>query len=914
MTFELPKLTDLETESDVEQKLIFPFLVADQPFGLGISPSEILTKKDIRRLSIGKGKQRKSYFPDYLVLIGGLPLVVIEAKDPNADLDEGFREARLYAAEVNAIFQPGLNPLTKVIAINGSRILAGDWDHVKPQISMSYPELTVSSEKMAALHAMIDRDVLQKNFVALSGSIKPKRLWKPRRMNGGPTSQDEEISHNTFGATISAEFAHIFNPTTIEDRVRIARTAYIPSKRRERYVDPIDKVIRASRPPSETSSLLIEDTASPREILQKFETPRQLEHQVLLIVGGVGVGKTTFIDHLQYAALPKDLIDMTVWVRINMNFAPVSSNEIYSWLRQEIIAGCRSTYPDIDFDTLKTLKAVFSVEVRRFDKGIGQLYKDDQNLYNEKLGETLQQLFADLHQKAVAHTRYCSTERGKLLILVVDNCDKRTLDQQLLMFEAAQWIQKEFRALVILPLREETYDNHRDKPPLDTALKDLVFRIEPPLFHQVLVSRVQMALNEINQSGAKTFRYELPNGFLVEYPQSDKAYYLTSIVHAIFEHDRQIRRIILGLSGRNIRRALEMFLEFCTSGHITEDYIFKIRQAQGKYLLPLYQVERVLLRMNRRYYDSDHSYVKNLFAIDSKDTRPSHFSRLILLRWLFGKFSQQSGTSVKGYFPISLAIEELGVYGLEASIIRREVEYLTKAHCIISEDFREESLTDQDLIRLSPAGFVHLDLLNSVTYLAAVAEDTWFYSEDAARPIANRIRSTDTQYQADTAIANARDVFQYLATERETAVASMDAIFGHAIFEQLTDLSAIPGAIDALERSLTSAPWIGAYSRFPAKSTAVGTVVNVRDFGVFVELEPGISGLIPVKRLPVNFMTLEQFAPGERLTIEIVSVNAIKKRIEMSYIGPAPKEPLSEIEQLALDIFLPLGTRPNPQL
>jgi Type I restriction enzyme R protein N terminus (HSDR_N) len=566
MTFELPRLTDLQTESDVEQKLIFPFLVADQPFGLGISPSEILTKKDIRRLSIGKGKQRKSYFPDYLILIGGLPLVVIEAKDPNADLDEGFREARLYAAEVNAIFQPGLNPLTTVVAINGNRLLAGVWDHSKPQISMNYPEFTVSSEKMAALHAMVDRDALQKEFAALSGSIKPKRLWKPRRMNGGPASQDEEIPHNTFGVTISAEFAHIFNPTTIEDRVRIARTAYIPSKRRERYVDPIDKVIRASRPPSETSSLLIEDTASPREILQKLEAPKQLEHQVLLIVGGVGVGKTTFIDHLQYVALPKDLMDTTVWVRINLNFAPASSNEIYAWLRKEIVAGCRSAYPDLDFDTLKTMKAVFSVEVRRFEKGIGVLYKDDPNLYKQKLAETLQQLSDDLHQKAVAHTRYCSTERGRLLILVVDNCDKRTLDQQLLMFEAAQWIQKEFRALVILPLREETYDNHRDKPPLDTALKDLVFRIEPPLFHQVLVSRVQMALNEINKSGAKTFRYELPNGFHVEYPQSDKAYYLTSIVHAIFEHDRQIRRIILGLSGRNIRRALEMFLEFCTSG------------------------------------------------------------------------------------------------------------------------------------------------------------------------------------------------------------------------------------------------------------------------------------------------------------------------------------------------------------
>lgn len=70
------------------------------------------------------------------------------------------------------------------------------------------------------------------------------------------------------------------------------------------------------------------------------------------------------------------------------------------------------------------------------------------------------------------------------------------------MFEAAQWLQREFRCLVVLPLRDETYDNHRDQPPLDTALKDLVFRIEPPMFQQVLVSRVQLAMRALDTGGA----------------------------------------------------------------------------------------------------------------------------------------------------------------------------------------------------------------------------------------------------------------------------------------------------------------------------------------------------------------------------------------------------------------------------
>jgi hypothetical protein len=903
MKFDLPDLSALQNESDVEQKLVYPLLVAEEPFGFGIAPNEILTKKNIRRLTIGKGSDRKSYFPDYLVLVSGIPLVVIEVKKPEEDLDEAYREARLYATEVNAIYHPGINPLTKVVATNGVRLIGGAWDHEKPEIDMTHAEFSASSEKMAQLHGLIGRANLQRDFARVSASIKPNRIFKPRRMIGGIAIQQEEIGHNTFGATISAEFAHIFNPSTLNDRVRIAREGYIPSRRRERYVDPIDKVIRASRPPSETSSRPFEDTSKPREFFQAFKEPKQLEHQVLLIVGGVGVGKTTFIDHLQYAALPQDLIDTTIWIRVNMNNAPASPNEIYNWLRTQIILGCRAAYPEIDFDELDTIKAVFSVEVRKFDKGIGALHKHDQNLFNEKLAERLNELSNDLHHQAVAYTRYCSTERGKLLVIVVDNCDKRTLNQQLLMFEAAQWTQKEFRALVILPLREETYDNYRDKPPLDTALKDLVFRIEPPLFHNVLVSRVQIAMNELKKSGDKTFRYDLPNGFHVEYPQSDKAYYLTSIVHAIFEHDRQIRRLILGLSGRNIRRALEMFLELCTSGHITEDFIFRIRQAEGQFVLPLHLVERVLLRMNRRFYDSDRSYVKNLLAIDPKDPHPNHFSRLMILRWLFDKFSQQGGVGLKGYFTIKLLIDELVLYGLEPSIIRRDVEYLTKAHCIVTEDFRDEGLTEEDLIKLAPAGFVHLDLMNSVTYLAAIAEDTWFYTEPPARRIADRIQRLPSHYMADTAIANARDVLGFFQDERAKAIASTSAIIDLGTYEKLSDLSTAPDAINSLERSLTTPSWAAAYGRFPAKSNATGTVVNVKDFGVFVELEPGISGLIPAQRLPLGFKRLEQFTYGERVIVEIQSINAIKKRIDMSFVGPAPEENPADIAQMTLEMM-----------
>jgi hypothetical protein len=110
MSFNKPKLAEMLNESDVEQKLVFPFLVAPKPYGLGLSSAQILSKQNVRKFLIGKGSDQKSYFPDYLIVKASLPLFVVEAKPRGANLEEAFREARLYAAEMNAIFPAGLNP------------------------------------------------------------------------------------------------------------------------------------------------------------------------------------------------------------------------------------------------------------------------------------------------------------------------------------------------------------------------------------------------------------------------------------------------------------------------------------------------------------------------------------------------------------------------------------------------------------------------------------------------------------------------------------------------------------------------------------------------------------------------------------------------------------------------------------
>lgn len=888
MAFELPAIEHLSNESDVEAKLIMPLLTSSEPYGFGISISCIQTKANIRRFTIGKGSDQKLYFPDFLVIINGYPLVVIEAKPPGHNIHDAFREARLYAHELNAVFPSGQNPLKLVLAINGEQIAFGHWDQSAPIHLLDLRELLPSSRLFSEVQRACSKTSLEHAAVALQASNNPIKLKKPRRLVGGSSIQQEEVGHNTFGATISADFGRIFNPTTREDRSFIAQFGYIPSLRRTRYVDPIDRVIRASRPHSEVDAKPIENSGKPQEVIDALKKFKALEHQVLLIVGSVGSGKTTFIDYLEEVALPRDLVAQTVWVRLNMNGAPISEKEIYDWLRKQIISGCRDAYPSTDFDNLASLRLLYSVEINRFNKGRGQLYQFSTEKYNEELAKLLEDLEKDLHQTAVAYSRHCATEREKLLIIVLDNCDKRLLTEQLLMFQAAEWIQKEFRALVILPLREETYDNHRDRPPLDTAMKDLVFRIEPPLFQNVLVSRVQLALNELTKASEKTYRYELPNGFHVEYASTDQAFYLTSILSSIFEHDRHIRRMITGLAGRNLRRALEIFLEFCTSGHIGEDQIFKIRQSEGRHTLPIFLVTQVLLRLNRRFYDSDHSYIKNLFDANRLDPHPVFFARLGILRWLYEKFTTPGPTGLRGYFQIKQIKSELVPLGFDEYIVDREIEYLAKAFCILSEDFRTESLSDGDLVRLAPAGFVHLELVGNPTYLAATAEDTSFDNEVVAQQIAKRISHLREQYEVSTVLSNASDLIQYLNRVRKSQLECIGSYLERSDYESLTNISDADNSVKRLQDNCISGPWIDISEKLQPGLEVTGIVVNTKDYGVFVELkEFGVTGLIHKSKLPHRFETNPIFAPGEDTRVKVIDIDPIRQRLGLSYIADA---------------------------
>lgn len=75
------------------------------------------------------------------------------------------------------------------------------------------------------------------------------------------------------------------------------------------------------------------------------------------------------MDYVSMVALPEELRKKTVWVRINLNEAPLTPNVAYTWLTDAIIRDLRQQNPGQDFDDVAVLEKILAPELNVLRKG-----------------------------------------------------------------------------------------------------------------------------------------------------------------------------------------------------------------------------------------------------------------------------------------------------------------------------------------------------------------------------------------------------------------------------------------------------------------------------------------------------------------------------------------------------------------
>ncbi len=441
---------------------------------------------------------------------------------------------------------------------------------------------------------------------------------------------------------------------------------------------------------------------------------------------------------------PEDQRNATHWAFINFNNAPEPLVSAQNWLCQQFIDSFYRENPQFDPYTNENLTRIFSEDLQKrrgiydeIKKKISAPEAQKTRIATCKMAEGPQRL-------ALGICRHFAGQRQEVVVVVMDNVDRLDLESQLGAFTLSLWFLDQSKAFIILQMRDETYEQFKNSKPLDTFRSGVVFHITPPRFLDVVKRRLEFSLEYLSRHSPDTLEYHLGSGVRIWYPNSRIGEFMRSIYLELFDRRHNLSRILQGLAGRDIRRALDMFVSILNSGHLREEAITSTVVGAGGVGIPEYRILRILMRTEPRFFNNSSGFVSNIFYFDENWQQPNNFIVPEILFWLSDNRKRRGEIGLEGYFSVTRIAEELQKHGYVRDDVCQACSWLLQNNLIEADHMNHTSVDFVDSVKVTAAGFIHLRVLSErLEYLHGVLAVTPISDSRTAPEIAEYLRRED---------------------------------------------------------------------------------------------------------------------------------------------------------------------------
>lgn len=700
-------------EADVESLIAEPLLV-DTRY-LGFPKSALRPKRFIAPYDIDKGNKKiKGYFPDYIVELHNLPAIALEAKKPNENALEAFREAQLYCQAVNTNFSAGVNPCKFAIGLNSKEIYVGTWD-ASPKL-FKWDDLSPQSSSLDDLRSIISSDRIYSELQEIQDQLVLKSFKRASSFGDGETYALSRVGLNDFATEIAPALRDYFTSENQNNNREIFETAYVSSAESSGYDRQLDFYLRdrvSKRDGITVMKPTKRDEKSMSDRIKNFGNSKKSEGELQILTGGVGAGKSLFIRRYKELLLPEEIKDRVHWAFLDFNTAPPETPDWKEWIYSQISGELNNGTDQFDILDGDDQERILNQKIKERSAYYKRMEGiEGQSAALEKARD-IEQWRADPEILTKSLIRFLQGDKRHTVVIVFDNVDRRSTDEQLLAFQWAMNIKQQTRALIILQMRDITFERFKDEPPLDTFKTGGVFHISPPNFVTVVRKRLELALQNLHGSVRETQSFVTDGGATLTFPATDAANFLREIYTTIFDRSNNTARIIDSLAVRNVRRSLDMFMSILTSGHIPSSLMGSLAMGGTKDRLPEYIILRTLMRGDYRFARDDTGFTANIFHTHESWGTPSNLIIPNVLYYLVAKRKVTGDNGQSGYIAVSRLQKLLSTCGFSEHATLLACNYILKNSLAEADSFTDDGVRPASCLRISSSGYAHMRYLSS---------------------------------------------------------------------------------------------------------------------------------------------------------------------------------------------------------
>jgi len=465
-----------------------------------------------------------------------------------------------------------------------------------------------------------------------------------------------------------------------------------------------------------------------------------LARRPIVLLGDVGVGKTSFLKHLMHVRAV-DEFKNAHHVYVDLASQGAFVNDLNKFILEEIEKQLLERY-DLDLFEDGFVRGVLNSEISRHRNSVHKsLYENDKEKYEETLrGFLINQISdkANYYRKAIHHI---VTGRKRQVVIMIDNSDQRDMKTQQEAFILSQNLAQEWDCVVFIAVRPQTYHQSRQAGAF-TAYAQKVFLISPPRADVVIERRLAFALD----MAEGRIPVERIAGLKLEL--ESLSLFLKALLFSL-ANNRHLNELLSNITGGNIRQVVELIIKFIGCPNVNARKIVNIMKESGEYNIPVHEFSKSAILGDYSHFCDTSTLALNIFDVRHADHK-EHFLIPMVLGFLDYNNDHRNR---EGFVLTPDIIKEMQSWGFMPKQIEAALRRMNNKRLL---DTPERITFDEDItgligdlptaFRLTPTGAYHLHRwATDFAYLDAMLFDTPIFDTSVLTELAKDVESFDIE-------------------------------------------------------------------------------------------------------------------------------------------------------------------------